>query len=683
MTTASPLIDDSWCLRCQDIDFDTFLGAYIDPERETQDFPIHDLGTLDQSLENGRCSMCRLLYAVRVPARILDPEDIGKTHPYVLTVVYSPALLDEYQVTRSLFFGVFPKGQTPSRHWIVPDGQQYIIPVADGDDWDYGEFQVGACVETTSLPYDQINYFISTCLDSHPSICHKSVKRPSALQCIDCVSREVVPLPDHATYLALSYVWGKPSTMVATSTSIHNNISIGGVWKHIPPVVQDAIQIILSMNQQYLWVDAFCIDQNNPQTKHEQISRMDQIYEGALLTIIASACSGANDRIHGIGSPRLQKQHQAKNGPLRLVSTLSNMSTEVSSTVWATRGWTYQEAAVSRRCLYLTESQVYFVCPSKSCSEALPHSSLDVGWDQMGSLSTEVRFGHTAPGPELRQLAQHLQEFTRRTLTFSSDNLNAFRGILGRSGFPNYFGIPVAPSDDRATIASIRRSPIKAHIGFARGLYWTPVRSNVKWTVLTRIHEFPSWSWAGWKGAVQYAEAHGPGEWARGGPLMKYDRKFPHIKVWIEDAKGNLEKLDRKLLAAPNKRFLHEVSPFIHVEAQTVQLRLQLGRFDKDTLLVCRCHFDGQHPGHIDDEDLLTTFIPCSSPAANPTISKRLLSEEWTALILFRSYWYEEVYHSMLVFDMQGDFAQRIGAITFRGALPEGLVQTRQRIRIG
>jgi hypothetical protein len=331
----------------------------------------------------------------------------------------------------------------------------------------------------------------------------------------------------------------------------------------------------------------------------------------------------------------------------------------------------------------LTDTQTYFLCPSHSCSEALPHCSLDVGWDHMGTLSTEVRFGHAAPGPNLRQLAQHLQEYSRRNLTYQTDNFNAFRGLLGRSGFPSYFGIPIAPADNRTSIASMRRSPIKVHIGIARGLYWTPVRSMVKWTALIRIPEFPSWSWTGWKGSVQYAEAHGPGEWARGGPLMSYDRSFPHIKVWVEDAQSNLEKLDKRLLASSNKRFLRELSPYIHVEGQTVKLRLQRGRFDSETLLVCRCHFDRQHQGHIDDEDLWTTFIPCSSPNVDPAFAKRLLDETWIALILFRSHWYDEVSYSMLVLDTQRDVAQRIGAITIRGPLPDGMVQLRQRIKIG
>lgn len=684
MTALSPSIDESWCFRCRKINFDTLFSACIDPGQETQHFPFHYLGTLTPSLENATCTLCRLLYAVRVRPRTLDPKEIDLMHAYQLAIVYSPALLEEGNLTPSLFLGVFPEGQTPSRNWIIPDEQQYIVPVADENNGDYGEFQIGAWVDTASLSYNQIIDCISTCLETHPKACRRSVKRPAALKCIDCKSREVVLISDGSPYLALSYVWGNPSAVTLTSNNADENISNRGALVYIPCVVQDAIKLVLGLNQRYLWVDAFCIDQNDPRVKHEQISRMDQIYEGALLTIVASACSDATSRIHGIGKPRAQRQLQAQNGTMRLVSTLSNLSKGVSTTVWATRGWTYQETAVSRRCLYLTDTQTYFVCPSSSCSEALPHCSLDVGWDHMGSLSTHVRFGHTAPGPDLRQLAQHLQEYSRRNLTYSADNLNAFRGLLGRSGFPNYYGIPIAPADDKTTIASIRRSPNKPHIGFARGLFWTPVRSNFKWTSLVRIPDFPSWSWAGWKGSVQYAEPHGPGEWARGGPLMNYDSNFPHIRVWIEDAQGKVEKLDKKLLAAPHKRFLPEASPYIHIEGQTVQLRLQPGKLvDTENLLLCRCHFNGQHHGHIDDDDLLTTFISCSSPTADPAFLKRLLTESWTALILFRSHWYEDVTHSMLILDTEGDFAQRIGAVTIRGLLPESLAQTRKRIRIG
>jgi hypothetical protein len=681
--TTPPLTDDSWCLRCQSIDFRTLFSSSIVSKQEHQQFPVYELGALDPALEHSPCTLCRLLYAVRVPQRVLDPSDIDLCHPYQLTVVYSPAFLIQGEATRSLFIGVFPAGQITPRNWLAPTEHQYIVPVAGKDNWDYGEFQIGAWIDTASISYNQISSWISTCMDTHPKDCHTSVKRPPALQCIDCSSREIVLLPDGAQYITLSYVWGNPMAGGFISTDIQDNISNRGVSQSIPSVVHDAIQVVLGLNYQYLWVDAFCIDQNDPKTKSDQISRMDRIYEGALLTIIASAGSDATSRIHGVGHPRLQKQLRAQNKCLRLVSTLSNMSNKVSSTIWATRGWTYQESAVSRRCLYLTDTQAYFLCPSRSCSEALPHGSPDVGWDHMGSLSREVRFGHAAPGPDLRQLAQHLQEYSRRSLTCHSDNLNAFRGLLGRSGFPSYFGIPVAPVDCWTSIVSMRKSPIKVHIGMARGLYWTPVRSMGKWSPLLRIPEFPSWSWAGWKGSVQYAEERGPGEWARGGPLMSYDRSFPHIKVWVETAQGDLEKLDKKLLAATNKRFLSERSPYIHIEGQAVKLRLQPALFDSETLVICRCHFNAKHRGHIKDEDLLAPIFLCLSPSLDPAFAQRLMDETWTAVILFRSHWYGEVSHSMLILDTQGDAAQRVGAVTIRGPLPDGMVQSRQRFKIG
>jgi hypothetical protein len=57
-------------------------------------------------------------------------------------------------------------------------------------------------------------------------------------------------------------------------------------------------------------VDALCIVQDDEQSKHIEMSRMDQIYRNAYLTIIAAAGKDANAGLPGVSSlrPRMTKQ---------------------------------------------------------------------------------------------------------------------------------------------------------------------------------------------------------------------------------------------------------------------------------------------------------------------------------------------------------------------------------------
>jgi hypothetical protein len=50
---------------------------------------------------------------------------------------------------------------------------------------------------------------------------------------------------------------------------------------------------------------------------------------------------------------------------------MKRISFPIQSSAWITRGWTYQEAVLSRRCLFFTDEQVYFVCKQMTCCEAI------------------------------------------------------------------------------------------------------------------------------------------------------------------------------------------------------------------------------------------------------------------------------------------------------------------------
>ncbi|PMD27107.1 HET-domain-containing protein, partial [Hyaloscypha hepaticicola] len=181
------------------------------------------------------------------------------------------------------------------------------------------------------------------------------------LKCIDCFSRSIVEITTEDLYFALSYVWGTPCPEISSPRS---KDSVKKLQIGIPQVIEDAMTVVKSLGKQYLWVDKYCIDQHNVVAKHYQIQNMDKIYQGTYATIIASAGTDASSGLTGVGCvPSIGKSI--------LCSTLPPLKDVLGETTWITRGWTYQEAALSRRCLFFTELQVYYVCSAMSCSEAI------------------------------------------------------------------------------------------------------------------------------------------------------------------------------------------------------------------------------------------------------------------------------------------------------------------------
>ena len=55
-----------------------------------------------------------------------------------------------------------------------------------------------------------------------------------------------------------------------------------------PQTVLDAMEFCKTMGQRYLWIDRYCIVQDLPEQKHDQLRAMGIIYHYAYFTIIAA-----------------------------------------------------------------------------------------------------------------------------------------------------------------------------------------------------------------------------------------------------------------------------------------------------------------------------------------------------------------------------------------------------------
>lgn len=94
-----------------------------------------------------------------------------------------------------------------------------------------------------------------------------------------------------------------------------------------------------------------------------------------------------------------------------------------------------------------------------------------------------------------------LQQYTARELTYDSDALNAFSGIVrdfenSKSKIDQIYGIPFMPGD-----------PEKARMSFLNGLTWfhsSESQNGNDPSRPRRRESFPSWSWAGWAGKVDF-----------------------------------------------------------------------------------------------------------------------------------------------------------------------------------
>lgn len=250
----------------------------------------------------------------------------------------------------------------------------------DGSDRTAGE----CCMIKPLLDTERIRQWLNICMLEHKHL-EKSVVSSvqdgtfTLLKLIDAQCMKIVPASRIAAYAALSYTWGSnhPSNMdipnkADVPTNANRNFeAVYRLPRSLPRVVEDAIRLIKALGIRYLWIDRYCIDQSNIPELHEHLRRMDDIYKTAIVTIIAAAGDGvAEAGLPGVGSTLRNKQTLINVGGWNY-GIFRHPKDIIHQSVWASRGWTYQEAVNSTRRLIITDDQAYFECTNMHAFEAI------------------------------------------------------------------------------------------------------------------------------------------------------------------------------------------------------------------------------------------------------------------------------------------------------------------------
>lgn len=175
--------------------------------------------------------------------------------------------------------------------------------------------------------------------------------------------------PSNGEYLALSYVRGPQTKSPPNMAKSHQSYKT--ITADVPQVIRDAVTVTLGLSYRYLWVDKFCIPQiSGDLGKHEQIRNTDVIYGDAVLTIVSASGTSASDSLPGVSKPRIPQPRAVVEKDIFMPS-MPDSTCLIRNSKWVTRGWTYQEALLSKRHLVFTDHQMYFQCYVMHSCESL------------------------------------------------------------------------------------------------------------------------------------------------------------------------------------------------------------------------------------------------------------------------------------------------------------------------
>jgi hypothetical protein len=342
-----------------------------------------DLGCWETILRKAEtCAFCRLVECAiqrlprRLPARarlyLRNEESWRKC------VVYAPygKPSERYSTTKEIKAAVRASSGEKAYRFLLYRGAggnepiaqfQHIPPPKSQPKARFFGRQVGQRYANLSL----INSWLPRCSRVHGTLCDESgnaARRLPNIRVIDVHKRVVILAPPMCRYIALSYVWGNNNEQFLTMQNDIDFDESGNEFinlpDQLPQTIEDAIYTTRELGEDYLWVDALCIIQDNATDKHSQMLHMDAIYNSAYVTIAAASGNSANSGLPGISRPRAVSQIIENVDRLQFTIPLPTyMDLESDPSIyWNSRGWTFQEKILSKRLLVFTDYQVYFQC---------------------------------------------------------------------------------------------------------------------------------------------------------------------------------------------------------------------------------------------------------------------------------------------------------------------------------
>lgn len=501
------------CDHCKNIDFENINARFDDRKHQNGvkpedcahcSYTVCDLGYLEPTSE---CHLCQFLIRISKGGPFQFANHKEKPDHIVLQAYSSLSLLSFKQgdikhvkdaPILTVAAGCRSKHHERQAHHALIRGIGKV-----GDSHYFGLLKDNATPVHDTLAFrntsghinwEDVKSYVTFCKTNH-QCGYKGPQNVPNLVVIDCESRRLASLPNTETpYLTLSYTWGRGEVV---------DQDLDGLPSILPQVIEDAIQVVIALGQRYIWVDRYCIPQNNAGEKHRLVQEMGSIYQNSSLTIVAAA---GNDPTYGLPGVSVIPRWEVSPisvGDITLVPCKRDLMTTLRNSKWNTRGWTYQEGYLSRRLLLFTNGGLLFQCSAGRFLESISispeyYQPFDLGDEMFDELLGAETFME-------ERIGKCISEFSHREFTYDSDVLAAFRGIFGLfKNTPDCIeSLCGVAFSNYSSIDAYESTPMQEIINGLMWISWrgTPPATAIKASsyLTLRRTQYPSWTWAGWR----------------------------------------------------------------------------------------------------------------------------------------------------------------------------------------
>jgi hypothetical protein len=285
-------------------------------------------------------------------------------------------------------------------------------------------------------------------------------------------------------------------------------------WDELSPVFQNAVQVCVTLQIEYIWIDSLCIIQDSAEDWETEAAKMADYYEKSLLTICAA--SSANGSVPFLQNRMSRWEPRSFLFPNEDNSTTTIMARETPSfndtndrDPLFSRAWVWQESILSTRSAAYCAAGLVWDCRI----ECIAEDGSDGHW-----LSVKVPSRNVAAIEDIKPSGKKIQlgakkgvrRLTRGYIPLRDPQLYGWRALV-----EDYTLHRLTVATDRLPALGGVASRLHSHLQtrYLAGLWECTLSRDLSWfrvrdTALERASSTyiaPSWSWASIGSAVTFA----------------------------------------------------------------------------------------------------------------------------------------------------------------------------------
>jgi hypothetical protein len=435
-----------------------------------------------------RCGLCRCLFDL-CPAPDSSEQSITLVLSWTMLRLEEGCNIENAGMMGSsrmvtVVLEPFPLGSDP-KGIIVNGGDGLVIAHAQLSKTDVS---LGSkTLDPGAIDTKAVREWLEVCTEKHQTYCARKVTESLALiRLIDVETRTIVPYSSNTQeFLTLSYVWGK------VDQSFPGAGILGSRLPTLHRTLEHAITLTIRLGFRYIWIDSVCINQEDSDDKQIQIAMMKDIYRGSLATLVALSADDANSGMPRVSECTVPLQMCCEVDGVVLRTIGPALTTLMAYSSWNSRAWTYQEARLSARCIFVSNYGVHFECNSMQCLEAL-----DISRSVMHTAVKDDRYFERGSYTEILNIGLTRNPIPRK-IHDTGDALNIY-SILANQ----YSPCQITDAADRL-LAFSGLLQLLQEMAYGDGFFWGLPREHINWAMSWQAEKpnepqnlnFPSWTW--------------------------------------------------------------------------------------------------------------------------------------------------------------------------------------------